>query len=56
MEFDLFSWFYGLIAFTLFLFILYKHEVAKKKSGFRFYGIAEDFDSLKTLINDILPM
>lgn len=56
LELDLFSFVYGLIGFILLGILLYHHEIAKKERAFNIFRIAEDLDSLKGLINDILPM
>ena len=53
---DVTSLIIGTAIFVFILILLYQLEIVKKEGYFEVYRIVEDFQSLKTLINDILPM
>ncbi|KAL4475560.1 hypothetical protein ABPG72_009249 [Tetrahymena utriculariae] len=45
------------IGYFIFIVILfYQLEISKKEDSFQMYRVIEDFQSLKSLLNDILPM
>ncbi|KAL4430506.1 hypothetical protein ABPG74_005431 [Tetrahymena malaccensis] len=46
----------GICYFIFIVILFYQLEISKKEDSFQMYRVIEDFQSLKSLINDILPM